>query len=294
MTGLASVDGRIVPAAEARVSVFDRGFLYGDSVFEALRTYGGVPFALTEHLERLARSAERALIPLPVPIERFRAEVDEVVRAAQNSETYLRLMLTRGTGTALGLDPALGSAPVRLILALPLVEPKPEPYERGIGVITYRTQRVADQTPASGAKLSNYMVSVLAMSEARGAGADEALVVDAEGRVVEGTTSNVYVVRAGALVTPPEEDGILVGITRQKVLEIARALAVPVEQRSLAPSDFASADEAFISSSIREIVPVVRVDGAPVGAGVPGPVTVRLLRKFRELAREGRFSAEGS
>lgn len=287
MTTLVSLDGRIVAEADARVSVFDRGFLYGDSVFEALRTYGGVPFALTEHLERLARSAKRALIEMPVSLAAFRAEIEAVLAAAKNSESYLRLLVTRGRGSALGLDPSLGRAPLRVVLVMELSPLPSSMYERGVGVVTFKTQRVADSTPASGAKLSNYMVAVLAMEEVRRAGAEEALVLDAEGHVVEGTTSNVFFVKNGVLVTPPEEAGILMGITRQKILEIARREGIVVEQRSFFPKELSLADEVFISSSIREIAPVVTVDGMPIAKGKPGELTLRLLNALREVAASG-------
>ena len=288
MTSLVSLDGKIVPAEDARVSVFDRGFLYGDSVFEALRTYGGVPFALGEHLERLARSARRALITMPVPLEVFRAEIHAALAAAKNSESYLRLLVTRGRGSALGLDPSLARSPLRVVLVM---EHKPLPnamYERGVGVVTFKTQRVADSTPAAGAKLSNYMVAVLAMEEVRRAGAEEALVLDAAGRVVEGTTSNVFYVKKGVLVTPPEEAGILMGITREKILGIARRAGIVIEEKSFFPKDLVAADEVFISSSIREIAPVVTVDGAPIGKGKPGEMTLKLLTALRELAAASR------
>jgi branched-chain amino acid aminotransferase len=288
MTSLVSLDGTIVAAEDARVSVFDRGFLYGDSVFEALRTYGGVPFALTEHLERLERSAKRALIDMPVPLETFRAEVMAALAAARNRESYLRLLLTRGRGTALGLDPSLARAPLRVVIVMELGPLPASMYEQGVGVVTFKTQRVADSTPASGAKLSNYMVAVLAMDEVRRAGAEEALVLDAAGRVVEGTTSNVFFVKEGTLVTPPEEAGILMGITREKILLIARRERIPVEEKTFFPKELMGADEAFISSSIREIAPVVSVDGATIGNGKPGPVTLKLLGALRELAASTR------
>jgi branched-chain amino acid aminotransferase len=287
MTSLVSLDGAIVLAEDARVSVFDRGFLYGDSVFEALRTYGGVPFALVEHLERLERSAARALIPMPVSLGTFRAEIHAALAASKNRESYLRLLVTRGRGSSLGLAPSLAQVPLRVVIVMELV-PLPEAmYEHGVGVVTFKTQRVADSTPAAGAKLSNYMVAVLAMEEVRRAGAEEALVLDAAGRVVEGTTSNVFFVKDGVLVTPPEEAGILMGITRAKILEIARRENIPVKEQSFFPKELVAADEAFISSSIREIAPVVTVDGVPIGTGRPGALTLTLLKALREVAMGG-------
>jgi branched-chain amino acid aminotransferase len=284
MTTLVSLDGAIVPAAAAKVSVFDRGFLYGDSVFEVLRTYGGVPFGLSEHLERLAKSAERTLIPLPISLEAFAREVGDVLEAAKNPESYIRIVLSRGTGSELGLSPALGQKPLRVVMVMELPAQRPAMYERGIAVITYPTQRVADATPASGAKVSNYLIAVLGARAAEQAGAEESLVLDREGRVCEGSTSNIFFVKHGVLVTPPEDAGILCGITRDKVLGLARASGVPVEQRSFFPDELCAADEAFITSSVREVAPVVRVDGHPIGSGQPGELTLRFLRDFRKLA----------
>jgi branched-chain amino acid aminotransferase len=284
VSSLVALDGRIVTPAEASVSVFDRGFLYGDSVFEVFRTYGGVPFGFAEHMARLGRSAARALIPLPCSLEQFSTEVAQTIAATGNAETYVRVVLTRGVGSALGLSPALGQKPLRVVMAMELPPMPAAMYEQGIGVITYRTERIADHTSASGAKLSNYLISVLATHEAEKAGAAEAIIVDRAGQVVEGSTSNVFVFERGVLVTPPEASGILMGITRQKVLEIAQARRIPVEERAFAAETLESADEAFITSSIREVAPVVRVDGKTAGGGKPGPRTLELLEALRALA----------
>ena len=284
MTTLVSVDGRIVTPAEATVSVFDRGFLYGDSVFEVFRTYAGVPFGFTEHMARLGRSAGRALIPLPVSLEQFSSEIVQVIAATGNPETYVRVVLTRGVGTALGLSPSLGQKPLRVVMAMELPPMPAAMYEQGIGVITYRTERIADHTSASGAKLSNYLISVLATNEAEKAGAAEAIIVDRSGQVVEGSTSNVFVFERGVLVTPPESSGILMGITREKVLEIAKRRNIPVEERAFGIEALERAEEAFITSSIREVAPVVRVDGKTAGGGKPGPRTLELLEALRALA----------
>ncbi len=275
------LDGERVAPGDAHVSVFDRGFLYGDSVFETIRTYGGKPFALREHVERLAWSAGRVFIDVPVALDVLCDEVERATREAGYAESYLRLMLTRGVG-AMGLDPGLSEHPLRVLIVAPLVTPAPEAYRDGVSVITFATQRVGDATGAAGAKVGNYLVAVLAMRQARQAGAVEALIVDHDGRVVEGSTSNVFVVHEGRLYTPAETDGILPGITRARVLEVARQLGLPVVLGPLEQERVAQADELFISSSIRELLPVVRIDGRVVGDGAPGRITRALHAAFRE------------
>lgn len=275
------IDGRICPPGEQAISVFDRGFLYGDSVFETLRTYAGVPFELDEHLARLSRSAQLVFIPLPVPLSALKDEILESVGAAGNPESYVRLMVTRGQG-ALGLDPALAEHPRRVLIVQPLVTPPPHYYTEGVAAISYRTQRQVDATSAEGAKIGNYLVSVLAMREAGAVGAVEALIIDAQGRVLEGGSSNVFLVKDGALITPGTDAGILAGITRGHVLELARTLGIDVQLRPPLLDEAHAADEVFITSSIRELMPVVALDGRPIGLGKPGPVFRRLSRAFRE------------
>lgn len=289
MTTLVSIDGTIVAPGDAKISVFDRGFLYGDSVFETIRTYGGQPYALDEHLERLEGSAERVAIDLPVTVGQLREQVLAVVEASGNPESYIRLMVTRGSGE-LGLSPDLAVAPLVVILVTPLAPPPAEAYRDGIAVISHHTRRATDSTLAEGAKVGNYLASVLAMKEAKAQGAAEALILDADGHVVEGATSNLFLFRSGpdgspVLVTPPESAGILPGITRAGVLQVARELGLELEFSAPTLDEVRAAREVFISSSIRELLPVVRVDGTAVGDGRPGPLTKRLHESFREYVR---------
>ena len=286
MTSLVLIDGRPMSPENAKVSVFDRGFLYGDSVFEALRTYGGRPFALDRHLTRLAGSAARVFIDLPVSLEQLAREVRSAVVGAGNAESQVRLTVTRGVGEALGLDPGLSRHATRVVIVTPLKAPPPEAYRDGVAVITHRTERVTDHSAAAGAKVGNYLMAVLANREARLADAAEALIVDGRGCVIEGATSNVFAVRRdGTLVTPPESDGILLGITRETVLAVAGALGIPIRLESLPLDAAMTASEVFFCSSIRELMPVVSIDGAKIGEGRPGPTTLRLLTAFREACR---------
>jgi branched-chain amino acid aminotransferase len=288
MTKIVLINGKQVETEDAKISVFDRGFLYGDSVFETLRTYGGVPFALEEHLRRLERSAQRVLIRLPEDLSvidneiRVAASLVHSAAGAGEGDAFIRVMVTRGIGDDLGLDPNLASKASRVIIAGPLQKPSPEAYEKGAKVVTYRTQRFGDATAAVGSKVGNYLVAVLAMREASAAGAVEALIVDGDDRVVEGTTSNVFAVVGGRLVTPPEQAGILEGITRAHILEIARDLGIFVDLAPLSRAELWDVDELFICSTVRELLPVVRVDDRSIGTGRPGPTTRKLLQLFRQ------------
>jgi branched-chain amino acid aminotransferase len=274
------IDGRIVGPDDARVSVYDRGFLYGDAVFEVLRTYGGVPFALDEHMQRLERSAERVAIELPVDVAALRSEIQRAVSAARNEESYVRVMVTRGVGP-LAIDPDTAGKPLRVVLVEPVLGPKPEAYSSGIAAVMVRTKRSVDETAAVGAKVSNYLANLLALREAKRRGGQEALIVDASGQVVEGATSNVFAVKEGRVATPPESAGILPGITRSRMIAAAGKLGIEVTQTVLRPDDLYRADEVFITSSIRELLPVVRVDDRVVGEGVPGPISRAIHRAFR-------------
>jgi branched-chain amino acid aminotransferase len=282
MPTLAIIDGTLKAAEEASVSIFDRGFLYGDSVFETLRTYDREPYELQAHLERLAWSAGRVHIAPPVTRDVLASEVRQAIAATGEPECYVRVMITRGRAESLGLDPALAGTPLRVVVAGPLQTPSPEAYEQGVSVACFRTQRLADATDAAGAKVGNYLVAVLAMHEAHRVGAAEALVIDAHGHVIEGANSNLFAVIVGRLVTPPLDTGILPGITRARVIELARELGVPVDLRPLKVDELRTADEVFLSSTIRELLPVVRVEDAIIADGRPGAVTRRLLARFRE------------
>jgi branched-chain amino acid aminotransferase len=299
MPAAVSIDGRLIPAGEARVSVFDRGFLYGDSVYEVVRTYGLAPFEVPAHLARLEESARRIALPLPWTAERTVAELGRVVEASRGGdpvdpaaapwnvgERMVRLVVTRGSGE-LGLDPGLAREPTVVLLALPLRGPPRVAYEEGIAVWPVGGPG-APRGPRRGgdpaAKTGEHLVHVLAVKEARAHDADEALLVDGAGCVGEGASSNVFAWSGGELVTPPLLAGILAGVTRARVLEIARALSIPVRERPLPLKELQGAEEAFLTSTVREILPVVRVGEHPVGPGWPGPVTRRLHAAFRAAA----------
>jgi branched-chain amino acid aminotransferase len=276
-----SLDGVLAAPEEASVSVFDRGFLYGDAVFEVLRTYGGRPFSLPEHLARLRRSADKVFIPMPVDEATIGREIEAALAAAGNDESYVRIVLTRGSGP-LSLDPDTATRPLRVILVEPVTPPARDLYVRGIALAVVHGRRVTDDTAAAGAKVTNYLPNLLALREAKRKGAQEALFVDAAGHVLEGASSNVFVVAGGRVSTPPVAAGILPGITRAHVLAAAVALGMSMDERLVPFDEVLAADEVFVTSSIRELLPVVRVDGHIVAAGTPGPTARALHRRFRE------------
>ena len=273
--GKVAIDGEVVDSDEARVSVFDRGFLYGDSVFEVYRTYAGIPFAEMAHLERLARSAARIMIPMPVSIETLSSEVRATLDAAGEGDWYVRVIVTRGTGP-LTYDPSTASAPLRVIIAAPVSVPPAERYERGIAVALLEASRPTDDARAAGAKASNYLANLLAVHEAKQKGAQEALMLGRDGQILEGASSNLFIVKDGKVRTPEPQPGILVGITRATVIAAAADEGIEVEEGEVRPEDLYGADEAFLTSSIREVMPVVSAEGRTIGSGRPGPVTKRL------------------
>lgn len=279
-----SIDGTLVAPETAAVPVMDRGFLYGDSAFEVLRTYDGQPFAVRPHLARLRWSCERLGIEVPVDDATLRREVDEALEAGGNGESYVRIIVTRGiTPIGLHLDHRADARRVIVVLEL---KPSagPELYANGGELATVTMARALDGTGAAGVKASNYLPNILSLASAKERGAYEAISVASGGELLEGSTSNLFLVHGGVVSTPPLRVGILEGITRRVVLEAAAEERVEVRERLLFPPDLYRADEAFITSSLREVVPMVRADGVTLGDGRPGPVTRRLHAAFRRRA----------
>jgi branched-chain amino acid aminotransferase len=278
---LVSIDGRIVPPEEATVSVFDHGFLFGDSVYEVVRTRRGVPVTLDEHLRRLEGSAARIYLDLPWGRADLAARVREAVRAAGNPESYVRVVVTRGKGEISLLPDSCGS-PLLLVVVKPLPVPPPSVARDGIAVAVTSRLRNDRRALDPSAKTGNYLNNLLALVEARRAGAEDAILLNAAGMVAEATTSNVFAVRGGRARTPSLECGILAGITRDLLLrEMARA-GIPVEEGDLPEAALRGADEVFLTSTVRGIAPVARLDGKPVGDGRPGPVARRVAALYEE------------
>ena len=280
------IDGEVRSPEEAKVSVFDRGFLYGDSVYETIGTAHGRLFAARAHLDRLERSASRIGLS-PPPRAQIEAAVAATVAAAGNAESRVRVMLTRGVGQ-LDLDPASAGDTRLIIIVMPLGAPTAEMLEKGVSVAMVSVERNSPQAMDPAVKSGNYLNNVLALGEARRrSGAYEAILCGGDGSVAEGASSNIFAVVGGEVRTPPLAVGILDGITRAQVIALCRQNGIPVAERRMSPEELRRADEAFLTSATRGVLPVTRVDEGAVGAGVPGPVTRRLMSLYDELARRG-------
>jgi len=282
------VNGTITRAEDAVVPVFDHGFLYGEGVYETLRTYHGEPFLFTAHMARLRNSA--ALMNLDVPYtdaqmaEHIQATTDGYRRLfGAVAETYIRILLTRGVG-GLTYDPAACPAPTLVIILKPFPAPPDRTFTDGIRVslVTIRRNHPEALNPAI--KSNNLLNNALAMQEALRHGAEEALMLNQSGAVVECSQSNFFIVNGGRLKTAPLAAGLLPGITREWVITLAQDMGVGVDQVDVTPADVVAADEAFITGTTREVTPVVAVDDHAIGAGTPGPITLRLLAEFRKKA----------
>ncbi len=277
---LASIDGRVVPADEARVSVLDTGFTFGDGVYETLRTYGGRPFEYGRHLRRLRASAERLGIRLAVDDGELRRRLDELLLRAGNRESFVRLIVTRGVGDcSYHFERVQGPTVVLFVRAHET--PSEDTYTQGLDVALASVRRNHPQALDPAIKAINLLNNVLAVREAQARGASEALLLNQQGELAEGASSNVFVVRGGRVSTPPLSAGILAGITRDVVIEVAPGAGHAVCAETLTLRDLQSADEAFITSSLKEVAPIRRLDGQPIGDGRPGPVTLALLRAYR-------------
>lgn len=294
MNGWVYVDGRFVPKEEAVVSVYDHGFLYGDGVFEGIRVYSGRVFKLDEHVRRLYDSAKAILLDIPMPPEEMKRVIVEAVRRNGMHDAYVRPIVTRGRGD-LGIDPRKCAHPTVVVIVDHIQLYPDRAYQEGLRVVTATHRKNAADALNPRIKSLNYLNQVLARMEANLAGADEALMLNHQGYVCEGSADNVFVVRQGEVWTPPDHVGILRGVTRDAVLEIARELGIPALERPFTLHDLYTADEVFLTGTGAEIGPVVSVDGRVIGAGRPGPVTLRLLEAYRERTRrEGTPVYEGS
>lgn len=279
--------GRWVPEEQATVSVYDHGLLYGDGVFEGIRAYHGRVFRLREHIDRLYASARTIQLHIPLSKEQMAEVLLETLRRNDLSDAYIRLVVTRGRGD-LGLDPRKCQHPTIFIITDAIVLYPPEFYEKGLRLITVTTRRNLPTALDPAIKSLNYLNNILAKIEVIQAGCIEGLMLNSQGYVAEATGDNIFLVQGQELITPPLFVGILPGITRQVVIELARAAHYPVREEVFTQHTVYNADECFLTGTAAEVIPVVEVDGRPIGNGQPGPITRRLIQEFRAFTqREG-------
>lgn len=279
-----NVNGVIGPPDRASISPLDRGFLYGDGVYETLRTYGGRPFLLREHIDRLRRSAERLDIPYDrAPVD-IGTEIQRTLADLGAAEAALRIVVTRGPGP-IGYDPEPCGPPTVVIYARPCPEIPDSWLREGVDVAIVDVTRNAPGALDPAIKSSNLLNNFLAWREARRLGAYEPILLNASGRLAEGATSNVFVVRKDRLSTPALEEGLLEGITRGAVLALARRDGIETAEEALGPDDLRQADEAFLTGTLKGVLPIRRCDGWPIRHGRPGAITLRILGLFQDLAQ---------
>ncbi|MDD3179637.1 MAG: branched-chain-amino-acid transaminase [Opitutaceae bacterium] len=275
------LDGKFVDSADAKVSVFDHGLLYGDGIFEGIRLYAGNVFRLEEHLERLEYSAKAILLKIPLTRKEMSDAVCETCRRNNLRDGYIRLVVTRGVGD-LGLSPWLCPNPSVFIIADKIALYPPEHYTAGLSIVTVPTRRNSPAALPPTIKSLNYLNNILAKIEAKQAGALEAILLNDQGYIAECTGDNIFIVHKGRILTPAASQGALKGITRGVVFDIAGELGVPINEQNLTRYDVWNADESFLTGTAAEVVPVVKLDGREIGTGKPGAITGRVLAAYRQ------------
>lgn len=284
MAELIYINGSLVSKEEARISIFDRGFLYGDGVFETMRSYSQQVFRIEHHLSRLFSSLKVLNMAIPLKSDQLRQAVYRTLRANNLDDAYIRLTISRGEGS-LGPNPDLRLSPNIVIIARKF---KPYPsvsYENGYkaAVVTVR-QNVS--SPLSKIKSANFLNYILAKMEAISKGVDEGILLNTEGHVAEATTSNIFAIKDGLLSTPSEESGILPGITRQAILEISSSIGLRAQERTMALEELFKSDECFLTNTLMEVMPVVEIDGHCIGNGKSGSLTAKIHQAYKELVRK--------
>jgi len=278
------LDGKFVDDADAKVSVFDHGLLYGDGVFEGIRLYEGNIFRLEEHLERLEYSAKAILLPIPLTRAELSEATCETCRLNDLKNAYIRLVVTRGVGD-LGLAPWLCPKPSLFIIASGISLYPQEHYENGLSIVTVPTRRIGPGALPATVKSLNYLNNIMAKIEAKQFGALEAIMLNEQGYIAECTADNVFIVHKGEVITPAASQGALKGITRGTILDIGKELALPLRETDMTRYDIWCADECFLTGTGAEVIPVVRLDGRQIGSGRPGPVTQRIRASFHRRVR---------
>ncbi|MCP1714608.1 branched-chain amino acid aminotransferase [Methanocalculus alkaliphilus] len=278
------IDGAFVPQEEAKVSVFDHGFLYGDGVFEGIRGYNGKIFRLKEHVDRLYDSAKTIDMEIPISKEEFSEIILETVRRNNLNNAYIRPIVTRGSGT-MGLDPTHCPKPTIICIAIEWGAMYGDLYEKGLTAVTVAVRRNAPDALPPNVKSMNYLNNILAKIEANYKGGDEAIFLDAQGRISEGSGDNIFIVKNGIIHTPHTLTN-LKGITRDVLIEIAESLGIQVKIVELGFFDLYTADEVIVTGTAAEVAPIVKVDGRAIGSGRPGPITKQIMAAFKTITEK--------
>ncbi len=281
---LVYLDGTFVPKSEAKISVFDHGLLYGDGVFEGIRSYDGLIFRLSEHLIRLQESAHTLMLKLPLDFKALTAAIIETLKRNHLRDSYIRIVVTRGVGD-LGLDPGLCKKPTIFIITDEIVLYPDSFYQSGMEIVTVPTVRNLTEAVNPALKSLNYLNNILAKIEAKNANVKEALMLNHQGYVAECTGDNIFMVKSGILLTPPAYLGALRGITRQAIMDLALKNDIPFQERVLTRHDLFNADEVFLTGTAAEVVPVVKIDGRVIGDGMPAKLTRKLMSAFKDLTK---------
>jgi branched-chain amino acid aminotransferase len=285
MTRKIYISGKLVPKEDAKISVYDHGLLYGDGVFEGLRIYSRKVFRLEEHVERLYNSAKAIWLTIPISPQEMCQAINDTVRANELVDGYIRAVVTRGAGS-LGLDPNKCANPQVIIIADEISLYPAELYEKGLEIVSVSVMRSHPAALNPRIKSLNYLNNILAKIEGLQAGCIEALMLNHKGEISECTGDNIFLVRKGVLYTPPIDAGILEGVTRHAVIDLAKEAGTEVREVPLTTHDVYIADEVFLTGSAAEVIPVVKVDSRTIGTGKPGPLTLELSQRFHALTRE--------
>jgi len=278
------IDGSFYDQGEAKISVFDHGLLYGDGVFEGIRFYNDRVFRLDEHVDRLWHSARAIALDVPMSKSELIIATLETIRQNDLHDGYVRLIVTRGVGS-LGLSPDSCRRPSIIIIAATIVLYPEELYQKGLSMVTCSTRRTSPAALSPRIKSLNYLNNILGKLEAQNAGAGEGLMLNEQGYVAECTGDNIFIVRSGEILTPDINSGILSGVTRAVVFELAKEHQIPIHERDLTRYDIYTADECFLTGTAAEVIPAVQLDRILIGTGQPGPITLKLIASFRELTR---------
>jgi len=280
-----NINGNIVGPEEANISVFDRGFLFGDSIYEVTLTYDGILYKIEEHLDRLWESASHLDMPISISRKQLTYQMLKTLKALNEERAYIRVVITRGEGE-IGLDPKLAAKNNLVIITKKLPENPTWWYDSGVEVIVASVLRNPKESMDPAIKSGNYLNNVLAYNQAKKQGAFDAIMLNADGKVTEGTTNNIWIVKDGMLKTPPLAAGLLSGITRKTLLELAKINKIPVEETNFTPDELKAADECFLTSSTKELVPITKIDEISIGSGTPGELTKRLHQIYRKQVQE--------